>query len=229
MRRNAAATLRARAATPDADAAFWQRFDDPLLDELVDAALRREPRPAHRAGPLRPGERAAARGRVRPLADRDRSGRRERLRARAPTSCRALARDDRDTDSYAARVVAGWELDLFGRVRRNVESQRADAAASAADLAAAQVAIVGEVARSYLELRGLQERLRVARSNADNQRETLRIVAGAPRRRARHGVRYVACARAARDDVVAHPGARGRGRRHDASARGADRPGARGA
>jgi len=38
------------------------------------------------------------------------------------------------------------------------------------------VAIVGEVARSYFELRGLQERLRVAQDNAANQRETLRLV-----------------------------------------------------
>ena len=84
-----------------------------------------------------------------------------------------VGRPDRDIESYAVRAVASWELDVFGRVRRNVESQRADTAATAADLAAAQVAIVGEVARSYLELRGLQERLRIARSNADNQRETL--------------------------------------------------------
>ena len=39
-----------------------------------------------------------------------------------------------------------------------------------------QVAIVGDVARSYFELRGLQERLRVARENAENQQGTLRIV-----------------------------------------------------
>ena len=97
-------------------------------------------------------------------------------RARASINWRASGRPDRDIESYGVSVVASWELDVFGRVRRNVESQRADAAATAADLAAAQVAIVGEVARSYLELRGLQERLRIARSNADNQRETLRIV-----------------------------------------------------
>jgi multidrug efflux system outer membrane protein len=86
------------------------------------------------------------------------------------------SRADRDVKRYSAQVDVGWELDVFGRVRRNVESQRAEAAADAADLAAVQVAIVGEVARSYLELRGLQQRLAVARNNADNQRETLRIV-----------------------------------------------------
>ena len=82
----------------------------------------------------------------------------------------------RDGESYSAGIDAVWELDLFGRIRRGVEANRAEAAASAADLQALQVAVVGEVARTYVELRGLQERLRVARENAENQRETLRLV-----------------------------------------------------
>src|SRR3546814_7975875 len=73
-------------------------------------------------------------------------------------------------------VNSSCELDLFGLFRRGVESTRACTAARAADLDSAQLAIVGEVARTYFDLRGLQERLRVARENADNQRETLRLV-----------------------------------------------------
>ena len=87
-----------------------------------------------------------------------------------------VPRADRDGESYSVQADVSWELDLFGRVRRNVESQRAEAWAVASDLDALQVAIVGEVARSYVELRGLQERLRVARDNAVNQEETLRLV-----------------------------------------------------
>ncbi|WP_242108661.1 efflux transporter outer membrane subunit [Luteimonas aquatica] len=87
-----------------------------------------------------------------------------------------VPRADRDGKAYSAQVDAAWELDVFGRIRRNVEANRADAGAGAADLQSAQVAIVGDVARTYLELRGLQERLRVAHENADNQRETLQLV-----------------------------------------------------
>lgn len=86
----------------------------------------------------------------------------------------------RDGESYSAGIDAVWELELFGRIRRGAEANRAEAGASAADLQALQVAVVGEVARTYVELRGLQERLqerlRVARGNAENQRETLRLV-----------------------------------------------------
>ncbi len=57
-----------------------------------------------------------------------------------------------------------------------MEAERAEAAASAADVAVAQVAVVAELAQSYFRLRGLQQQLHVARSNADNQRGSLELV-----------------------------------------------------
>jgi outer membrane protein, multidrug efflux system len=82
----------------------------------------------------------------------------------------------RNFRTYSVGVNASWELDFFGRVRRGVEAQRANVAARAADVATAQVAIAGRVASVYMELRGLQERLRVARENAENQAQTVRLV-----------------------------------------------------
>src|SRR3546814_16495449 len=61
-----------------------------------------------------------------------------------------VARGDRDGESYSAGVNASWELDLFGRIRRGVEANRAGTAASAAALEAAQVAIVGEDRKSVV-------------------------------------------------------------------------------
>lgn len=87
-----------------------------------------------------------------------------------------VARDDRDSKSYEASVQLGWELDLFGRVRRNVEAHRADANALAADLQALQVSLVAQVANDYVNLRGWQERLEVAQQNANSQADTLRLV-----------------------------------------------------
>ena len=158
---------------PDAD--FWNTFDDPSLTHLVDEALlaNHDLRIAltrfDRANALLRG---AGFDRF-PTLTAGAEGADARASAdQAP----GLARGERDGERYSAGIEMAWELDLFGRVRRGVESQRAEAAASAADLAALQVAIVAEVGRSYIELRGLQERLQVARDNAANQRETLRIV-----------------------------------------------------
>ena len=165
----------AAAAMPAADAEFWHRFDDPLLDRLVDDALlaNHDLRIAlaryDRANALLRG---AGFDRF-PTVTAQATGSDTRASA---GQMPGTARDERDGSSREAGIVASWELDLFGRVRRGVEASRAGAGASAADLAAMQVAIVGEVAGSYLELRGLQERLRVATANAGNQRETLRLV-----------------------------------------------------
>jgi len=157
------------------DAAFWTRFGDPALDALVTRALAANPdlRIAlarhDRAEALLGGARLDAL----PVVTADAQA--ADIRSSAD-QLPGVARDQRDTRSYEAGASASWELDLFGRVRRTIEAQRAESAAAAADLAAAQVAIVGEVARTYVDLRGTQERLRVARGNAANQRDTLRLV-----------------------------------------------------
>lgn len=169
------ATEQADAAMPAADAEFWRGFGDPLLTRLVDEALsaNHDLRIAlaryDRANALLRGARFDH------LPTLTAEATASEFRASAD-QLPGVARADRDGESHEAGIVASWELDLFGRVRRGVEGSRAETAASAADLAAVQVAIVGEVARSYLELRGLQERLRVANENAGNQRETLRLV-----------------------------------------------------
>ena len=82
--------------------------------------------------------------------------------------------DDRlDVKSNDAGFASLWELDLFGRVRRGVEAAGADAGAADARLRDAQVLVAAEVARNYLELRGAQKRLAVARANLGYQRDTL--------------------------------------------------------
>lgn len=165
----------ANEAAAAVDPAFWQAFGDPQLTALVEQALasNHDLRIAlanfDRANALLRGSKFD----YFPTITASAEGSDSRASAdQAP----GVARGDRDGESYSAGLDVAWELDLFGRIRRNVEAGRAGAAASAADLEAAQVAIVGEVARTYFDLRGLQERLRVARGNADNQRETLRLV-----------------------------------------------------
>src|SRR3984885_372494 len=77
---------------------------------------------------------------------------------------------------FTPDINASWELDFFGRVRHNIEAQRQRTLADASDLAAMQVSVVGDVASTYIDLRGRQELLRVARENVENQQETVRLV-----------------------------------------------------
>lgn len=162
-------------ARVSADAEFWLGFDDPVLTALVDESLRanHDLRIAlSRYDSANALLRGARLDRF-PTVTAQASGVDGRSSAdQAP----GVARDDRDYERYDAGAALSWELDLFGRVRRGVEARRAEAWASASDLDAMQIAVVSEVVRTYADLRGQQERLRVARGNADNQRETLRLV-----------------------------------------------------
>ncbi len=163
------------APLPAPDAPFWRRFGDPLLDALVDEALSAN-------HDLR---RALARhDRAEALLDEsgyDRlptvtmAGQSQWSRASA-IEAPGLGRAERDGTTHSAAILAGWEIDFFGGIRRRIEARRAGLEAESADLAAVQVAVVGQLAGAYFELRGLQQRLDVARRNADNQRQTLELV-----------------------------------------------------
>jgi multidrug efflux system outer membrane protein len=83
--------------------------------------------------------------------------------------------DQREFDTAQAGFDGLWELDLFGRVRRNVEAARADVGASEATLQDARVSVIAELARDYFILRGLQDQLSLTRLNADVQANSLKL------------------------------------------------------
>ncbi len=70
---------------------------------------------------------------------------------------------------------ASWELDLWGRVRRQIESAKASVHASADARRAALLSVLAEVARDYLSLRGTQTELRIQQQNLGTAQESLRL------------------------------------------------------
>jgi NodT family efflux transporter outer membrane factor (OMF) lipoprotein len=64
------------------------------------------------------------------------------------------------TNQHQLSLNAGWEVDIWGRVRRQVESSRASAQASAADLQALRLSLQAEVAQNYFLLRTLDAQKR---------------------------------------------------------------------
>ncbi|VBB16997.1 efflux transporter outer membrane subunit [Burkholderia stabilis] len=159
----------------DADAAFWRGFGDPVLGRLIDQALA-----ANQDLRFAIARYDAANA----LLAHAKFDRFPTITASGQIGHQLLSKDQafgaprsqRDNPTSSIGINAAWELDLFGRVRRSIESQRAETAASAADVRAVRVAIAGEVASTYVDLRGSQERLRIARDNADNQKQTLALI-----------------------------------------------------
>lgn len=82
---------------------------------------------------------------------------------------------DRDIEVYNAGLNAIWEIDLFGRVSQAKKAAKATYRASFAELNGAYVSVASEVALTYIQLRGTQYRLDVARRNVENQQETYKL------------------------------------------------------
>ncbi len=147
-------------------AQWWQRFDDPHAHHPGHP---RAARPTPPCAVRRP--RCARRGRCatfRPPV----SGRTSAPRPRRSAASRATRQ--RPTSSRPASTRAGSRTSSAASAAPSSASE-ADAQASAASLADAQVSVAAEVAVDYVQLRGFQARLAIARSNLTSQQETVQI------------------------------------------------------
>lgn len=163
----------ARAAAPAPADAWWRGFNDPVLDRLVDRALAQNldlAQAAARVTQARAGL-GAATAALLPSASIQAQGVANHASTQTPTG-RLLAATpgfDRDGSLYEGNLVAGWELDVFGGTRRDREAALARYDAAKAGVAAARLAVAAQTADTYILVRGLQERLAVARGQVETQ------------------------------------------------------------
>jgi len=80
------------------------------------------------------------------------------------------------TDLYQLGFDATWEIDIFGGTRRRIEASTYQLQAATESSRNVMVSLFAEVARDYLELRGTQARLEVARQNLKDEQEILDLV-----------------------------------------------------
>ena len=143
----------------------WRAFADPLLQGLVADALAANTDVLGAQAQLRRARAArdAAAAALQPVLNASASAGRSRTPPLATQN------------SVRAGFDASWEPDLFGANGHASAAATADAEASAASLAATRLAVAGEVALGYLQLRGTQARLVLAQANLAAQEETLQI------------------------------------------------------
>jgi outer membrane protein, multidrug efflux system len=80
-----------------------------------------------------------------------------------------------DQTVWDAGLQLSWELDLFGRIRKSTQGKNALVGAAEEDVRDLHVLLSSELAINYFELRGEQDRLRVARKSAENQQHTVDV------------------------------------------------------
>ena len=153
------------------DPRWWRQLEDPVLEELENAALSAN----------RDIQSALARfDQARAVFDEDRRRRYPTVTANAFVDVReqgqpGLSDEPLRINTFRAGLDASWELDLFGRVRSAIAAASANAQSFEAALESVRVSVAAEVARNYFELRGVQQQLSVLDRSLANQRETLRL------------------------------------------------------
>jgi multidrug efflux system outer membrane protein len=152
-----------------ANTAWWSLFDDPILDRVVETALRNNK--DVRLAAERVLEFAAR-------VDISRAGLYPQLgyQAAAGRSKSNLSGIGQSIDdNFLATLNIGWELDVWGRVQKATEAERARLLAVEEGRRSVILSLVSSVASSYIRLLNLDEQLRIARKTVKSRQETLQL------------------------------------------------------
>ena len=149
---------------------WWKRFHDPVLNELIEVALRSST--DVRTALSRIAEYRARRGVEKAAlfpqltANATGSGARTSNRTTHVTTT---------SENYRASLDASWQADLFGRQRQMLKAASADLAQNEENFYAAQVSLAAEVASAYVTLRSAEAQLAVVQRSLGTRSETVQL------------------------------------------------------
>lgn len=161
--------------SPEDEIRWWRRFDDPQLTDLVERAI--EANNAVAVAEARLREARAGRQMVQSLLYPQVGVGASVLRFRGSEAALGAGSDMLDLEDGLFQIGfdAVWVLDVFGGVRRGVESAQANEQAVNSLRRGVVLMVAAETARAYVELRGVQRELQVAQANLADQRQTLAV------------------------------------------------------
>jgi multidrug efflux system outer membrane protein len=163
------------AAAGVANAKWWEQFGDPVLNQLIEDSLR---------GNLEIRQAAARVDRFLGLLTTTRSQFFPQVGYSFDASANRASRvgqpplgpnADNTYNLYQGALGASWQIDLFGRVRRQSESAQAQVYASEQGRRGVILSIVSTAATSYIGLRALDRQLEIARATANNYGDTQKL------------------------------------------------------
>ncbi|MBU0901864.1 MAG: efflux transporter outer membrane subunit [Gammaproteobacteria bacterium] len=153
------------------EVSWWQQFDEPTLNQLVQQSLQENRQLRVAFARLRAAQaiRDDLGNDQLPTITSRASG--DFGKAQQPGVTEQRVRGER----YDLGLDMLWELDLFGRIQRQLEASDAELDVAEADYQQLQVSLIAELVDAYGSLRGAQLRERIARDNLKNQQESRAI------------------------------------------------------
>jgi multidrug efflux system outer membrane protein len=158
-----------------ANTAWWQQFNDPVLNELIQIALQENKDvkiAAARIGQF-VGQYMTTRSRLFPQVGAGGSGGMARLTEKGlvPLSSRV----ENPNDIWEVFLNGNWEIDVWGKIRRATEAARAGILSSEEGRRAVILSLVAAVASAYIDLRDADKEMEISIKTAETYKESLRI------------------------------------------------------
>ncbi|WP_397452902.1 efflux transporter outer membrane subunit [Pseudomonas sp. NA-150] len=153
------------------DAVWWQQFEDPTLNRMVATSLEgnRDLRVAFARLKAARAIRDDIENDARPVVTSSVSSELGKSQQPGLTDKRV------NTERYDLGLDMAWEIDLFGRIKRELEASNAEEDAAREDLHQLQVTMIAELVDAYGQLRGAQLREKIAVQNLNNQGESRKV------------------------------------------------------
>jgi len=162
-------------AADTVDTAWWKQFGDPVLDALIAEALANNLNVKVAAANVDQAQAILTQTRAPLYPQVGYSGTAERARTTASDALPAPLRPPNPQTAYQALLSASWEIDLWGRIRRQSEAAYANVLASEDAKNGVILTLVTSVATTYVTLRGLDEQLEIAKSTLSTYGESVRL------------------------------------------------------
>jgi outer membrane protein, multidrug efflux system len=157
---------------------WWELFEDPALNPLVEQALAGNQNLRVAAARLAQArdQLTIARSALFPAIDLSASAVRSKDSTNRPLAAYSTPNQSTVQNDFALGPSVGYELDLFGRVRREVEGARASAQQAEADFENTRLVLMAALVTNYFSLRENDAEIDVVRRSLDLQRDALTFV-----------------------------------------------------
>jgi outer membrane protein, multidrug efflux system len=157
---------------------WWELFQDPDLNPLVQQALTSNQNLRVAAARLEQAhdQVTIARSALFPAVDLSSSALRSKDSANRPRAAYSVPNQSTVQNDFRIGPAVNYELDLFGRVRREVEGARATAQQAEADFENTRLVLMAALVTDYFSLRETDAEIDVVRRSLDLQRDALTFV-----------------------------------------------------
>lgn len=156
--------------------AWWKIFQDTQLDTLQQQAAEANQNILAAEANYRKAEALSKSVRAATTPSLSANAVATRSQRSANTSISGQSTSPAPINNYNIGLSASWEIDLWGRIKRSIESGDAQLAASAADLAAAKLSVQASLTQNYFQLRVLDTQQKLLSDTATAYERSLRLI-----------------------------------------------------